>query len=71
MTLTMAPVGVELKVCKVTGKDDMRSRLANLGFVEGAMVNVVSELQGNVIIDVKDTRIALDKTLSNRIIVKN
>lgn len=69
MTLTMAPIGEKMMVHKVTGKDDVRSRLANLGFVEGASVSLVNELNGNVIINVKDTRIALDKALSNRIIV--
>lgn len=70
MTLTMAPLGSQMAVHKVTGKDDIRQFLANLGFVEGALVRVVTELNGNVIINVKETRVALDKTLSNRIIVK-
>lgn len=69
MTLTVAPTGKDMHICKVTGKDEIRSHLANLGFVEGACVKVVNELNGNVIIHVKDTRIALDKTLTNRIVV--
>lgn len=69
MTLTIAPAGKDMRICKVTGKDEIRSHLANLGFVEGACVKVVNELNGNVIIHVKDTRIALDKTLTNRIVV--
>lgn len=69
MTLTMAPIGEKMMIHKVTGKDDVRSHLASLGFVEGASVYLVNELNGNVIINVKDTRIALDKMLSNRIIV--
>lgn len=71
MTLTMAPFGSQMAIHKVTGKDDIRKFLANLGFVEGALVRVVTELNGNVIINVKETRVALDKTLSNRIIVKD
>lgn len=71
MLLTVAPLGLPMVVSKVTGKDETRQFLANLGLVEGAFVKVVTELQGNVIINVKDTRVALDKTLSNRIIVKD
>lgn len=70
MVLTVAPVGKNLQIAKVNGKDEVRSYLAALGFVEGANVSVVNELNGNVIIHVKDTRIALDKNLSNRIHVR-
>ena len=69
MTLTMAPIGEKMMIHKITGKDEVRSHLASLGFVEGASVSLVNELNGNVIINVKDTRIALNKALSNRIIV--
>lgn len=69
MTLSMAPVGRLLTVSRVIGKDEFRVRLANLGFVEGAACSVISERGGNLITTVKDTRIALDKTLGNRIIV--
>ena len=67
MVLTAAPIGKNFQIAKVNGKDEVRSHLAALGFVEGADVSVVNELSGNVIIHVKDTRIALDKSLSNRI----
>lgn len=70
MTLTMAPIGKKLMIHKVTGKDELRGRLATMGFVEGANVYVVNELNGNVIINVKETRVALDKSLSNRILVE-
>lgn len=70
MTLSMAPTGRALIVHKILGKDELRSRLANLGFVEGANCLVVSELNGNLITTIKDTRIALDKSLGNRIIVE-
>ncbi len=70
MTLSMAPAGRELVVHKILGKDDLRARLANLGFVEGANCLVVSELNGNLITTIKNTRIALDKSLGNRIIVE-
>lgn len=69
MTLSMAEMGKELTVNKVIGKDEIRRRLANLGFVAGAQCAVVSEWNGNLIASVKDTRIALDKALCSRIIV--
>lgn len=69
MTLSMAPKDQKLMVHKITGRDDVRRFLANLGFVEGAQVYVVSELNGNIIINIKETRVAIDKTLSNRILV--
>lgn len=69
MTLSMAPKDQQLMVHKITGRDDVRRFLANLGFVEGAQVYVVSELNGNIIINIKETRVAIDKTLSNRILV--
>lgn len=69
MPLTMAPLGRKMMVHRITGKDETRRFLANLGFVEGADIYVVSELNGNVIICVKDTRVALDKSLTNRIMV--
>ena len=69
MILSMAPKDQKLMVHKITGRDDVRRFLANLGFVEGAQVYVVSELNGNIIINIKETRVAIDKTLSNRILV--
>ena len=56
--------------CGVTvGKDEVRQHLAELGFVPGAEVSVVSELGGNLILSVKESRIALDKTMAMRIMV--
>lgn len=69
MPLTMASAGVENRVKKVTGRDDTKRFLASLGFVEGGMVTVVNAIGGNLIVNVKDTRIALDKAMANRIIV--
>lgn len=69
MNLSMAPLGQRVSVIKVTGKEDVRRFLANLGFVEGSVLQVVSELDGNMIVNVKDSRIAISKTMTNRIIV--
>lgn len=69
MPMTMANVGDINIIRKITGKDEVRQHLAELGFVVGAEVTVVSELGGNMILNVKDSRVALDKTMAMRIMV--
>ncbi len=69
MPLAMAAVGEVNTVRKITGRDDVRQHLAELGFVVGEEVRVVSELGGNLILSVKDCRIALDKTMAMRVMV--
>ena len=66
MPLGMASPGDVNTIQKITGKDDVRQHLAELGFVVGEEVRVVSELGGNLILSVKDSRIALDKTNAMR-----
>ena len=69
MPLGMANVGDVNIIKQINGRDDVRQHLAELGFVPGAEVSVVSELGGNLILSVKESRIALDKTLAMRIMV--
>lgn len=69
MPLAMAAVGEVNTIHKITGRDDVRQHLAELGFVVGEEVRVVSELGGNLILSVKDCRIALDKTMAMRVMV--
>ena len=69
MPLTMAKTGETVTIRKITGKDEVRQHLAELGFVVDSDVTVVSELGGNLILSVKDSRIALDKTMAMRIMV--
>ncbi len=69
MPLTMTKAGETVTVRKITGRDDVRQHLAELGFVVDSDVTVVSEIGGNLIVQVKDSRIALDKTMANRIMV--
>lgn len=69
MPLSMADAGEKKSILKVSGRDSQRRQLERLGFVEGAEVTVVSETAGNVIVSVKDSRVAIDKSLANRIIV--
>ena len=69
MPLTMSKAGDTVTIQKITGKDEVRQHLAELGFVVGETVTIVSEISGNLIIQGKEARIALDKTLAIRIIV--
>ncbi len=69
MPLTMAKAGQEMSIKKINGRDNTKRFLESLGFVVGGCVTVISELGGNVILNVKDTRVALDKAMASRIMV--
>ena len=71
MTVTngVAKAGDTVTIQKITGKDEVRLHLAELGFVVGSQVTVVNEIAGNLIVQVKESRLALDKTMANRIMV--
>ena len=69
MPLTMARTGETVTIRKITGRDEIRQHLAELGFVVDESVTVVNELAGNLILQVKDSRIALDKSMANRIMI--
>ena len=69
MPLGMADIGDVNIIKKITGRDDVRQHLAELGFVVGAEVRVVNDISGNLILSVKDSRVALDRTMAMRIMV--
>lgn len=69
MPLTMARAGETVTIRKITGKDEVRQHLAEMGFVVDSDVTVISEVAGNLILKVKDSRIALDKSMANRIMI--
>lgn len=69
MPLAMVQIGEEYTIKKINGKDDTKKFLEKLGFVTGAAITVVSELSGNMIVNVKDTRVAISKLMANRIII--
>ena len=69
MPLTMARPGETVTIRKITGKDEIRQHPAELGIVADRDVTVVSEIAGNLILQVKDSRVALDKTMANRIMI--
>ena len=54
---------------RVGGKEEVRNFLGNIGFVVGAAVTVISEIKGNMIVEVKDSRVAIGKDMANKIMV--
>ncbi len=69
MPLSMLRPGETNTIKKVGGKEETRKFLENLGFVTGGEVTVVSEIEGNLIVNVKDSRVAIGKDMANRIMV--
>lgn len=69
MPLTMVNAGEPSVIRKVGGREETRRFLENLGFVTGGVVTVVSEIGGNMIVNVKDSRVAIGKDMANKIMV--
>lgn len=69
MPLTMAKIGESNTIKRIGGREDTKKFLENLGFVAGGMVTVVSEISGNMILNVKDSRVALGKDMANKIMI--
>lgn len=69
MPLTMAIAGEENMIKKVGGKEETRKFLKSLGFVAGGMVTVVTEISGNVIVNVKESRVAISREIASKIMI--
>ena len=69
MPLSMMGVGTRRRIKSVTGNDAVRKHLGSLGFTEGAVVEIVAETGGNLILGVMESRVAIDKALAMRILV--
>ncbi len=69
MPLTMAKIGEPSQIQRITGKEEAKKFLESLGFVVGGIVTVVSEINGNLIVNVKDSRIAVGKDMATKIMV--
>ena len=69
MPITMAKAGDICTIRKITGKDEVRLHLAELGFVVDTTVSVITQMGGSVILQVRDSRVALDKSMANRIMI--
>ena len=69
MPLTLANVGEDNIFKKIGGKPEVRKHLENLGFVVGGNVNVITKLGGNVIVNVKEARVAISEEMAQRIMI--
>lgn len=69
MPLTMAETGVENQIKKIGGKSYVRLFLEKLGFVVGSIVTVISQNNGNLIVNIKDTRVAISKEMACKIMI--
>lgn len=69
MPLTMLNIGETGKIKRIGGNEETRRFLNNLGFVVGTEVSVVSAIGGNVIVNIKDSRVAINEDMAKRIIV--
>lgn len=69
MPLSMIKEGEPNIIKKVGGKEETRKFLENLGFVTGGTVTVISQTGGNMIVNVKDSRVAIGKDMANKIMV--
>lgn len=69
MPLTMAAIGDTATIRKISGKDETRRFLENLGFVAGTVVTIISRVGENVIVSIKDSRVAIDSNLAKKILI--
>ncbi len=69
MPLTLAKVGEVNIIKRIGGKQDVRAHLENLGFVAGGRVSIVNTIGGNVIVNVKESRIAISKEMAQKIMI--
>ena len=69
MPLSMVGDGEEFLIKKINGKEEVRRFLENLGLVAGAQVSLISKICGNVIVQIKDSRVAISKEMAQKIIV--
>ena len=68
--LTYADINEQNVIGKISGKQEIRKHLEDMGFVAGSIVTVISSINGNLIVNVKDTKVAIDKELAARILIQ-
>ena len=69
MPLTLAVAGEENIIKKIGGRPDVKAHLENIGFVAGGAVTVINTIGGNVIVNVKESRIAISKEMAQKIMI--
>ena len=69
MPLTLANIGEENIIRKIGGKPEIKKHLENLGFVAGGTVTVISSVAGNIIVNVKESRVAVSREMAQKIMI--
>lgn len=69
MPLSMVSIGTDCTIKKVGGKEETKKFLENLGFVAGSLVTIVASMGGNLIVNVKESRVAISKEMAMKIMV--
>ncbi len=69
MPLMLASIGEENVIRRVGGSQEMKKHLEDMGFVVGGRVEIISEINGNLIVNVKDTRVAISREMAGKIMV--
>ena len=69
MPLVLADAGAEYMIKRIGGSPEVKKHLENLGFVVGGSVTVITELSGNLIVNVKETRVAINREMAQKIMV--
>ena len=69
MPLTLAEIGEENRIKKIGGRQEVKAHLENLGFVVGGAVTVITTIGGNVIVNVKESRIAVSREMAQKIMI--
>ena len=69
MPLTLAEEGVENIIKRIGGSPEVKKHLENLGFVAGGTVTVITTMAGNVIVNVKEARVAIRKEMAQKILI--
>lgn len=69
MPLALAPIGEENIIKRIGGKQEVKAHLETLGFVVGGAVTIVSAMGGNIIVNVKESRIAISKEMAQKIMI--
>ncbi|MBQ1315590.1 MAG: ferrous iron transport protein A [Erysipelotrichaceae bacterium] len=69
MPLSLAQAGEVNIIKRVTGKPEVKSHLETMGFVSGAEITVINEIAGNLIVNIKETRVAVSKEMAQKIMI--
>ncbi len=69
MPITLANQGEAMMIMRVGGSQEVKKHLADLGFVPGAEIKIITEIGGNLIVNVKESRVAISKEMAGKIMV--